>query len=78
MGVACGMSSSGLPASAQSSPCHLLVLSMSQQCQQCQCPDYRIPPEFPTFTASQLARALLLVVSEDLSGYSVESGPYDY
>ncbi|TFK90693.1 hypothetical protein K466DRAFT_596761 [Polyporus arcularius HHB13444] len=41
---------------------------MSQQCKQCQCPDYRIPPEFPaTFTASQLARALLLVVSEDLT-----------
>ncbi len=29
--------------------------------------DFTVPPTFPTFTASQLLRALLLVVSEDMS-----------
>lgn len=29
--------------------------------------DFTIPPDFPTFTGSQLVRALLLVLSEDLS-----------
>ncbi|TFK80371.1 hypothetical protein K466DRAFT_569697 [Polyporus arcularius HHB13444] len=31
--------------------------------------DFTVPPTFPTFTASQLLRALLLVVSEDMNNH---------